>query len=91
MADLVYQDLGKVALTTAKVELDALLHENTDKTKSELYDVVGRTIINNLKSNKTADLSQEIIAALRGKNFNIHDNHIKDEIKIPFSDPNIYS
>jgi hypothetical protein len=29
--------------------------------------------------------------ALQGKNFNIHDNHLRDAIKIPFSDPNIYS
>ena len=91
IADLTYQDLGRVALTTAKVELDALKHLTTDRSKSELYDVIGRTIINNIKNNRTADLSQEILDALQGKNFNIHDNHIRDAIKIPFSDPNIYS
>lgn len=91
IADLTYQDLGRVALTTAKVELQALKHLTTDKSKSELYDVIGRTIINNLKNNRTSDLSSEILSALQGKNFNIHDNHIKDAIKIPFSDPNIYS
>jgi len=94
IADLVYQDLGKVALTTAKLELDALeefLANKSDITKSEIYDIIGRTIINNFKNSREANLASDIIREIEKSGFHFKNNHAKDVFKIPFSDPNVYS
>lgn len=53
-----------------------------------IYDVIGRTIINNIKSNQLG-LTSNIINIIK-EQFNLSDSHIYDKFKIPFSDPNIY-
>lgn len=95
----VYKDLGEVAIQSSKIEVDAVakyLSKQTgntpvDQVLTDLYDVIGRTIINNYKRDPNkAELATEIITEIT-KKFNLKDNHIADEFKIPFSDVNIYN
>lgn len=90
----IYNQLGKTALNLARVELDALeQYDGTVESKSAIYDVVGRVIANSAKSGRgTSGLANAILNELTKNNrFNININHIEDKIKIPFSDPSIYS
>lgn len=99
-AKQVYKALGKIALIASQVEVKAVLdyikksndsNVPTDQILSDLYDVVGRTMINNFKKDPDkAELASEIIQKI-SETFNLNSNHIKDEFLIPFSDPNIYS
>lgn len=100
IAKQVYKDLGAVALQASSLEMEALQtfldnmpESGTSQDKqaaiSELYDVVGRTIINNFKQNNQANLADEIIAAIQSK-FDDNYSHELDKLKIPFSDPGIY-
>lgn len=95
----VYRDLGQLALQASELELDAVVkflqksNDGTpiDQVMTDLYDVIGKTVINNYKLDPNkADLAAEIITEIANK-FNLNDNHFLDELKIPFSDPNIYS
>ena len=95
----VYKDLGQLAVQASQLELDAVtkfLQKSNNRTSidqimTDLYDVIGRTIINNYKMDPDkADLASEIITEIANK-FNLNSNHFYDEFKIPFSDANIYS
>ena len=58
---------------------------------SAIYDVIGRTIMANIKSGKgEIGLAEAIINNIKTK-FNLNTDHSLDKLKIPFSDPNIYS
>lgn len=87
----IYKQLGQTALELSKVELDANAQFEKTGDISAIYDVVGRTIIANIKSGKgQIGLAEAIINNIRNK-FNLNTDHSLDELKIPFSDPNIYS
>lgn len=87
----VYQQLGQVALESSQIELESVEKFRRNGNLSDLYDIVGRTLITNIKSGKNqVGLSQAIINNIRDK-FNLNTDHSLDEFKIPFSDPNIYS
>lgn len=87
----IYEVLGQVALETSKVELQAVEEFRKSGNISKIYDVVGRTIINNISSKKgQAGLADAIIKAIR-KEMDKFADHSLDDLKIPFSDPSIYS
>ncbi len=87
----IYETLGKLAIDLSEVELTAIDEFRKTGNLSKVYDVVGRTIMNNLSKNRgQAGLANAIIDAIKEK-FNLNTNHALDEFKIPFSDPNIYS
>lgn len=87
----IYNVLGQVALEQAQLEVSALEEFNKSGNISSVYDIVGRTIINNLASKKgQAGLAESIIKAIK-KQFDLNSDHEADVFKIPFSDPNIYS
>ena len=87
----VYKVLGQVALEQSQLELDAIKSFKESGDINIIYDVIGRTIINNL-ANKSgqAGLAESILKQIK-KKFNLNSDHSLDEFKIPFSDPNIYS
>ena len=88
----VYDVLGQVALEASQAEIQAIqeFHLDKDKNYDKLYDIVGRTIIQNLSlGSGKAGLAESIIYSLK-KGFNLSTNHAND-LKIPFSDPNMYS
>lgn len=96
-AKQVYQDLGKVAAVASKIEIDTVAkflagqEENYDEVKSELYDILARTLLNGAKTREDqASLTDEILRAIE-KRFNQNINHMQDIFKVPFSDSNIYS
>ena len=87
----IYQQLGQTALDLSKVELDAVAQFRESGDISAIYDVIGRTIMANIKSgSKEIGLAEAIINNIKAK-FNLNTNHSLDKLKIPFSDPNIYS
>ncbi len=87
----IYQQLGQVAIDLSSVELDAVDKFRESGNLSDLYDIVGRTIIANIKSGRNqVGLAQAIINNIKSK-FNLNIDHSLDDLKIPFSDPNIYS
>ena len=96
-AKQVYSDLGRVAAVASQMEIDAVTkflagEENDyDAVKDQLYDVLGRTLLNGIKSrDDSASLTDSILRAIE-KRFNRNLNHKNDIFKIPFSDSNIYS
>lgn len=96
-AKQVYQDLGKVAAVASKVEIDTVTKflaggdDNYDEVKSDLYDIIARTLIKGVKTREDqANLTDEILRAIE-KRFNKNINHLQDIFKVPFSDSNIYS
>ena len=64
--------------------------ENKSKAISELYDSVGRIILMNQSIKDRESLTNIIMTAVQDV-FNKYSNHENDKVKIPFSDPNIYS
>lgn len=87
----IYQVLGQVAIEQAQIELHALKEFKKSGDVSSVYDIVGRTIINNLASKRgQAGLAESIINTIK-KQFNLNSDHSLDSFKIPFSDSNIYS
>lgn len=87
----IYNVLGQVALEQAQLEVSALEEFRESGNISSVYDIVGRTIINNLAGKKgQAGLAESIIKSIK-KQFDLNSDHALDDFKIPFSDPNIYS
>lgn len=87
----IYQQLGQTALDLSKVELDAVTQFRESGDMSAIYDVIGRTIMANIKSGSgEIGLAEAIINNIKSK-FNLNTDHSLDKLKIPFSDPNIYS
>lgn len=93
----VYNDLGRVAAIASKMEIDAVTkflageNDNYNEVKNTLYDVLGRTLLNGIKSrDDSASLTDSILKVIE-KKFNKNINHKNDIFKIPFSDTNIYT
>lgn len=102
-ANQIYNAIGKLSLLAAKTELttveefiDKFSKAKSEKEKqkalSELYDLVGRIVLNNLSSNNSdKDLSMEICSAIKAKfGINSENHFVDDAFLIPFSDPSIY-
>ena len=95
-AKQVYKDLGKVATIASKVEIDTVVEflageENYNKVKSKLYEVLGKILLNGIKTREDqANLTDEIMRVIE-KTFHKNISHLQDVFKIPFSDSNIYS
>lgn len=89
----IYKVLGEITLNASRVELDAMEKylKSQGKDKNALYDIVGKTIINNFTDYKDSKygLSSAIIKNVR-KAFRLNENHALDYFKIPFSDNTIY-
>lgn len=88
----IYEQLGATALDLSQVELEAIKEFRSSKNKSKLYDLIGRTIIAQLKNenSSSSSLAGAIISKIK-KKFNLNSDHKLDNLKIPFSDPNIFS
>ena len=89
----IYEVLGKASIEASQFELEGVKSFNEDRANNykKLYEVVGRTLINNISlGGGKAGLVTQIIYALK-KEFNDSVNHDLDKIKIPFSDDNIYN
>ena len=97
IAKNVYNNLAAVARQASITEFEALnafvnyLKQKGTKKEAvgQLYDLVARTIINNLDVKNKANLSDEIMSKIE-KQINNNVSHILDEYKVPFSDPGIY-
>lgn len=98
MSKQVYRTLGELAVKASQAEIDTTVRyikaKNaglpTDKIRSELYDILGRALINNYKQDENrTDLAAPVIAEIK-KKFNLSEDHSLDEFKIPFSDSNLY-
>ena len=90
----IYQALGQIALEEASIEMEAITayqQNPSEETRDALYDIIGRTIINNISTARgQAGLAESIIGQIKRK-FNLTSSHNFDDLKIPFSDANIYS
>lgn len=95
----IYKSVGRVTLSAARVELEAVAdflerhgaNPNDKKAINKLYDIVGRTIMNNLTTNTDdMDLSEEILQEIRSEFGVKSEDHTLDTLKIAFSDPNLY-
>lgn len=93
----IYQSVGRVSLLASKVELSAVddfikkYAANNPKAINKLYDVVGRIILNQVDSNSNdMDLCDEILEEIRQEFGVTSDDHTLDDLKIAFSDPNLY-
>lgn len=97
-AKLVYQALADLAIKSSQLEIstvaDYIAHKNglsATQVRSDLYDLLGRGILNNYTSrDERADMASSIIASIKNK-FNIHDDHQFDEMLLPFSDNSLYN
>lgn len=63
---------------------------NEPKAISDLYDSIGRIILLNQSIKDKESLTNIIMGAVQ-EVFNKYSDHTHDEVKIPFSDPNVYS
>ena len=93
----IFKGLAKTAFEASKHVLDSvdnfLQQIDPDKkaeAQSALYDAVGRIIMAE-RSIKDKESLDNIIYEAVLKVFNKNKNHQDDDVKIPFSDPNIYS
>lgn len=99
MSKQVYRTLGELAIRASQIEIETVIKYiraknnglSTDKIKSELYDILGRALINNYKQDENrTDLAAPVIAEIK-KKFNLSEDHSLDSFKIPFSDSNLYT
>lgn len=93
----IFQGLARTAFQASERTLLAVesfikkLDENKQQeATSELYDAVGRIIFLNQSIKDNENLTNVIMQAAQ-KVFNKYKDHTNDEVKIPFSDPNVYS
>lgn len=85
----IYNVLGKVALELSNIEIEAADIFRSSGNKSKIYDLIGRTIMKNMKEGQKG-LLKAIMTEIK-KEFNLNSDHDLDMFKIPFDDPNIYS
>lgn len=85
----IYNVLGQVALQLSNIEIEAVEAFKESGNKSKIYDLIGRTIMKNIKEGQKG-LLKAIMTEIK-KEFNLNSDHDLDVFKIPFDDPNIYS
>lgn len=89
----IFKGLAKTAMQASRRVLesvDKFLAEVGPEAQSELYDAIGRIVLME-RSIKDRESLTGIIAEAVLKVFNKNKNHTDDPVKLPFSDPNIYS
>ena len=92
----IFQGLSRASLSSTQIlrqSVKKFLNENFDnpeQARSDLYDSIGRIIMVS-SSIKDKESLQGIIMEAVNQIFYKSHNHVDDETKIPFSDPNIYS
>ena len=92
----IFQGLSRASLSSTQIlrqSVKKFLNENFDnpeQARSDLYDSIGRIIMVS-SSIKDKESLQSIIMEAVNQIFYKSHNHIDDNAKIPFSDPNIYS
>lgn len=96
---IVYKALGMLSVESSKLEIDAIAkYINAQKNnlpltliRSEIYDLLGRTLIDNYKPRAGyVDLAGSIVNELKRK-FDLNTSHRLDELLAPFSDPSLYA
>ena len=96
---LVYKSLGQLSVLVSKLEIDAVTkyiqaqnsNLSTTLIRSELYDLLGRVLIENYKPKPNyMDLAGSIVNELK-KKFNLNTSHRLDELLAPFSDSSLYT
>lgn len=92
----IFQGLAKTAFEASEPLLKAMekflenIHESHKEIAiSQLYDAIGRIMLVNESIKDKGNLTKIIMEGVR-KIFDNYDLHTDDELKIPFSDPNIY-
>ena len=86
----VYRSLGTVAKLFCNTELQALLDGNIkEEDVSKLYEILGKSLIENYTKQSDAELGQTIVNRV-SKEFNLNIDHKSDLWKMPFSDSAIY-
>ena len=89
----IFKGLAKTAMQASRRVLesvDKFLENVGPEAQSELYDAIGRIVLME-RSIKDRESLTGIISEAVLKIFNKNKNHSDDDVKIPFSDPNIYS
>jgi hypothetical protein len=89
----IFKGLAKTAMQASRRVLesvDKFLENVGPEAQSELYDAIGRIVLME-RSIKDRESLTGIISEAVLKIFNKNKNHSDDDIKIPFSDSNIYS
>ena len=83
---------NKTAISKAFAKAKEDRQKQLSDARDKLYTIIGNTIINNMSTSRgQAGLTEAILSQIK-KNFNLKSSHkLESEIKIPFSDPNIYS
>jgi hypothetical protein len=98
MAREAFKDLAKISADKlqkeAKILEDFILKysniEDRELIKSELYDIFARSFINYYSPKKNYDLCAVIVDSVKER-FNLSSNDHIDDLKLPISDPNIFS
>lgn len=95
----IFQGLAQAAIQASKKAIDAVdkflsanfeIKEEMVKAQSNLYDAIGRIIMTSA-SIKDRESLQGIIMQAVGEVFYKSKDHSKDSVKLPISDPNVYS
>lgn len=100
VAQSVYDALGQIAILNSSQEVDAInkylnINDSTspeeiNKIYSQVYDIIGRTIVQQYNKSNENEISDIIINRI-AERFNLNETHDQDDYKIPFSDPGIYN
>lgn len=89
----IFKGLAKTALQASRrilESVDKFLENVGPEAQSELYDAIGRIVLME-RSIKDKESLTGIISEAVLKIFNKNKNHSDDDVKLPFSDSNIYS
>lgn len=89
----IFKGLAKTAFEASRHVLesvDRFLKQTTPEAQSDLYDAIGRIVLMEGSIKDKENLTNIINEAVM-KVFNKYKNHDNDDVKIPFSDPNMYS
>jgi hypothetical protein len=89
----IFKGLAKTAFEASRHVLesvDKFLKQTNPEAQSDLYDAIGRIVLMEGSIKDKENLTNIINEAVM-KVFNKYKNHDNDDVKIPFSDPNMYS
>lgn len=92
IAKRTYQNLGRVASSAIADKSDAVKKWLEDNNKTQIYEIIGKSIIKSFKDNEDkARLTQAIIKKIDEEFKKKNIDHIDDFYKIPFSDPSLFA